>query len=89
MIAATADDYRQALEDLLTEAAELGFTSVDLSAAALHRRLGGYPPVRERRMPTCCHVMRQRMMPGDEIVAQPASGQGASLTVRYRLRRDA
>jgi hypothetical protein len=36
-------------------------------------------------MPVCWSVMRQLMRIGDEIVAEPPKGAGASLRIRYRV----
>jgi 5-methylcytosine-specific restriction protein A len=38
-------------------------------------------------MRQCCEVMRGEMRATDEVVDEPPSGQGASLTIRYRLPR--
>ncbi len=39
-------------------------------------------------MPICCHVMRKNMQRGDEVLWEPPSGVGASLTIRYLLPRN-
>jgi 5-methylcytosine-specific restriction protein A len=59
---------------------------VDINAGELHRAVGGYPG-RSHRMPICCAAMREEMRAGDEGVTSPASGYGASLTIRYLLPR--
>lgn len=38
-------------------------------------------------MPSCCAVMHDELRVGDQIIAQPSSGKGASLVVRYLLPR--
>jgi 5-methylcytosine-specific restriction protein A len=81
-----AEDFRTALAEILTSASALGFVAVDVNAGNLHRRIGGYPGS-DHRMPQCCDVMRGEMSPADEVVTEPPSGQGASLTIRYRLPR--
>jgi 5-methylcytosine-specific restriction protein A len=57
-----------------------------VSAAQLHRALGGYPGV-NHRIPICCSVMRTSMREGDSIVISPDRGIGPSLTVRFVLPR--
>lgn len=76
------EDFEQALRALLA-----GMTGGTLTVRAgdLHRAVGGYPG-RDHRMPVCCAVMRAAMAPGDEVLAAPPSGLGASLTIRYRRR---
>jgi 5-methylcytosine-specific restriction protein A len=79
-----SEDFRQALLGFLFEAAKDGRPHVDVSAAQLHRALGGYPgPC--HRMPICCAVMRTAMRPGDSILHAPPAGCGPSLTIRYFL----
>ena len=81
-----AEHFRSALTDLLTSAGGLGFVAVDVNAGNLHRRVGGYPG-NDHRMPQCCEAMRREMRTPDEVVNEPPSGQGASLTIRYHLPR--
>jgi hypothetical protein len=81
-----AEEFRNALAALLKSASALGVVAVDVNAGNLHRRVGGYPG-NDHRMPQCCQVMRGEMRPTDELVEEPPSGQGASLTIRYRLPR--
>ena len=40
-----------------------------------------------KQIPACCSVMYTEMQEGDEVMEEPLSGQGASLTIRYRLPR--
>lgn len=81
-----ATQFRTALTKALAAGEELGFSAVEVKAGKLHRKIGGYPG-NDHRMPICCEVMRQAMNANDEIVDAPPSGQGASLTIRYRLPR--
>lgn len=84
----SADDFRTALYQHMSEAFKKGATHVDVSAGDLHRRVGDYPGP-DHRMPNCSSVMRQAYSPvaGDRILEEPPSGQGASLTIRYILPR--
>lgn len=59
---------------------------VDVNSGDLHRRLGGYPS-QSHQMPTCCSVMWSIKGPGDEVMSQPPSGKGATLTIRYQTPR--
>lgn len=79
-----AKAFRETLAKLLASANEMGFLAVDVNAGNLHRQVGGYPGP-DHRMPQCCKVMRQAMSLTDEVVDEPPSGQGARLTIRYRL----
>jgi hypothetical protein len=81
-----ADEFSRTLRSMLDSAGNLGLIAADVRAGDLHRRVGGYPGA-DHRMPLCCGAMRQAMKVGDEVVRGPASGQGASLVVRYRLPR--
>lgn len=81
---ATADDFRAALQDLAATAKKAERSSITVSAGELHRIVGGYPG-KDHRMPICCRVMRERIRESDKIIAEPPSGQGASLAIVYRL----
>jgi len=85
----TAEDFRQALQGYLAEAAADGRGSVEVNAGHLHRVLGGYSSPQHHRLPICCAVMRAEMETqlGDEITREPSGGMGASLTIRYVLPR--
>jgi hypothetical protein len=78
----TSDDFRRALHELKAKAAKSGERVLEISAGELHRLVGGYPGT-GHRMPACCSVMRQEMLPGDRIVAQPPKGAGANLRIAY------
>jgi 5-methylcytosine-specific restriction protein A len=86
----TADDFRRELHRMMYEAFNAGHNFIDVNAGQLHARLGDYPGP-NHRMPNCCQVMKAAIAEdaGDEIREQPASGQGASLTIRYILPRPA
>lgn len=81
-----ADDFHSELDRLLKAGSEHGFSAVDLTAGALHRRIGDYPGA-DHRMPVCCDVMRQAMRETDTVVEEPKKGAGASLMIRYSLPR--
>jgi hypothetical protein len=87
----TAEDFRQALQGYLAEAAADGRGSVEVNAGHLHRVLGGYCGPQHHQLPICCAVMRAEMDRdlGDEITREPSGGMGASLTIRYVLPRPA
>lgn len=61
-------------------------TSVRINAGDLHREVGGYPGP-SHKMPVCCRAMRNAMENGDRVIQTPPSGNGASLTIEYRLPR--
>lgn len=84
----TADEFRAGLLRMMSDAQNAGNEYAEINAGELHRRVGGYPG-RDARMPNCCQVMRAQLALnyGDTVVDEPPSGQGASLTIRYRLPR--
>ena len=74
------------MERQFSEAAARGSPHVEVKAGELHRSLGGYPG-HNHRMPVCCSVMRALMSAGDEQIAAPPKGDGASLVIKYFLPR--
>lgn len=83
----SADDFRAELSVRLARAGRQGRAHSEVNAGELHRALGGYPGP-SHQMPACCSVMMQEFDPAkDEVVHEPASGQGASLTIRYAVPR--
>jgi hypothetical protein len=82
----TAEDFDQGLQQLFAEAERAGKTTVVVEAGDLHRRVGGYPGA-NHRMPVCCAAMRKARGSGDHVLAEPPSGQGASLLIEYALPR--
>lgn len=81
------EDFKQAIFNIFENAEERGKDHVDINAGNLHRSLGYYPNKGNHRMFTCCRVMRKMMKINDEILYEPPSGYGPSLTIRYRLPR--
>lgn len=83
----TRQNFEDALTAVLATAVQQDHHHVDVRAGDLHRRVGGYPAGGDHRMPLCCQVMKRIMGTGDRVLQEPASGQGATLTIRYRLPR--
>jgi hypothetical protein len=84
----TAQDFRHELFQMMAEAQKSGRQFIEISARELQARVG--PPIRRNhRMPNCCRVMKAQLSTdfGDVIVNEPPSGQGPTLTIRYRLPR--
>jgi len=84
----TAQDFRHELFQMMADAQKSGREFIEISARELHARVG--PPLRRNhRMPNCCQVMKAQLATdyGDVIVNEPPSGQGPTLTIRYRLPR--
>lgn len=81
----TKDDFRAELHARFRRAEEKGASYIDINAGELHREIGGYPG--DHRLPALCGVMSSEKTAVDEIISSPPSGQGASLTIRYRLPR--
>ena len=82
----TAEDFRDELYRIMAEAVREGHKYVDVNAGEVHRGLGGCPGP-DHRVPVCCKVMKEAMTHGDKVLQEPPSGQGASLTIRYKLPR--
>jgi len=83
----TPDDFRKELRRQLDLAKAGGRREVVVNAGELHRVVGNYPDPKKHRMPECCRIMREEMKVGDEIVSQPPKGNGASVSIRYRIPR--
>ena len=81
-----ADDFRAELRAQLRHTGEMGEPSIVIKAGELHRKIGRYSEPCNR-MPNCCNVMCSEMSGDDEIISSPPSGQGAGLTIHYRLPR--
>ncbi len=81
-------NFKDELFHMLAEGQKTGNEFVEINAGELHRRVGGYPG-RDHRMPNCCQVMKGQLALdyGDSVVDETRSGQGAALTIRYRLPR--
>lgn len=84
----TAKQFVNELDVMMLEAIKEGRPFTEISAAELHKRVGGYPG-KNHRMPLCCEVMRGSLAldAGDVIIEEPPSGQGARLNIRYVLPR--
>ena len=83
----TTQDFAGEIQRILAQEEAAGKTDVTLKSGDIHRRVGVYP-ASNHRMPCCCDAMKKQMSAGDEIVSEPPSGKGASLTVLYRLPRN-
>ena len=82
-------EFRAELRAQIKRARQQDRPHAEINAGELHRTLGGYPPkVGEpaAAMPSCAEVMWQEYREGrDDIIHQPDSGRGASLTIRYKF----
>jgi len=65
----------------------MGLTFIDIVSGDLHTEMGGYPaPEGKHAMPACCNAMKKFYIKNkDEILHEPPKGQGATLTIRYKL----
>ncbi|GHV63075.1 hypothetical protein AGMMS49587_11910 [Spirochaetia bacterium] len=79
-------DFNAELDKLFSEAESRGEVVLRVNAGELHRRVGGYPG-QNHRMPACCSAMRAKMRDTDQIIQTPPEGDGANLTIEYRLPR--
>ena len=78
------EDFRIELYRMMYEAVQQGNGTVDVSSDGLHTRVGNYPGPKHR-MPMCCLVMRDAVVPdyGDIVLGEPSRGQGDNLIIRY------
>lgn len=81
-----ASPFYEEVRAQITRAQRRGADHVEINAGELHRTLGGYPG-KGHQMPLCCEAMYFARQPDDEILMQPPSRHGASLTIRYKLPR--
>ncbi len=81
----STEDFQKELDSIFTFAEEKLLTAIIIKSGALHRLVGSYPG--DHRMPMCCNVMRKNMRNGDEVLSEPPSGEGATLTIRYQFPR--
>ena len=76
------NDFIAAIKKRLKAAEKLGWSSLIIRSGPLHKELGAV-----HRMPMCCNAMRQLMQIGDRIIERPAKGDGARVTIEYRMPR--
>ena len=81
---ATEQDFRTEVRGLMRGAQTASASFVDINSGQVHRAVGGYPGP-NHHLPVCCQVMKADIRTGDEVL--PPNGQGASLTIRYKLPR--
>ena len=82
----TVSEFQSELQSQLRQAELRGASHIEINSGQLHRAIGGYPGIRHQ-MPSCCDAMYNEQKSGDEVIARPPKGKGASLTIRYMLPR--
>ncbi len=80
----TVKMFEAEIINLQKQARKSNLQYIEINSGELHRKIGGYPG-KNHRMPVCCDAMRKMMREGDEIITQPPKGNGASLTIKYKL----
>jgi 5-methylcytosine-specific restriction protein A len=83
----TMDDFRREVIAQIARAQRQGRPHVEINAGELHRVVGDYPDAGAHRMPMACAALRELKTASDEIIFAPEGGNGASLTIRYKLPR--
>jgi hypothetical protein len=84
----SVDEFRAELWSQFREADARNLPQIEINSGQLHKKVGGYPGPKAR-MPSCCQAMYHEQRACDEVICQPPSGKGATLTIRYRLPRSA
>jgi hypothetical protein len=82
----TPKDFQSELDSIFASAQQQGKSFIEIKSGDLHRSVGGYHR-HNHRLPSCCRVMKRNMKPGDQILQQPPSGEGATLIIRFKLPR--
>lgn len=59
---------------------------VTITAGKLHKFANIYTNC-QNRMPMCCEAMKNVMLPDDEILSEPPSGQSSTVSIKYKLPR--
>jgi hypothetical protein len=80
----TAWDFQNQLMAILNGARQSGRSYIDVESGKLHQQVGGYANS-NHKMPVCCEVMKRMMRFGDSVLSETASGQDATLTIRYTV----
>jgi hypothetical protein len=81
----TAWEFRNKLTAILNEARHNGEPHVDVESVNLHTELGG-DPKSDHRMPIYHEVMTRMMRPGDSILNESRTSDGATMLIRYILK---
>jgi hypothetical protein len=82
----TQVDFQRKLNELFQLGQSQSLREIEIKAGDLHRLVGVYPQP-NHSMPVCCQVMRKNMQASDQIISAPPKGNGASLTILYKLPR--
>lgn len=77
------DHFRRELRAQFARAYSMGSRDTLVSAAELHRMLGGYPGS-QYGLAGCREAMRAEVQPGDDLLVE---NRGSDLTIRYQLPR--
>lgn len=83
----STNDFKKEIFEQIKRATKQNRPHVEINAGELHRVLGDYPNPKKHRMPELCEAMRQAMTAADKIIFSPEKGNGAALTIRYKLPR--
>ncbi len=84
----STNDFREEIQAQIRRATKQGRSHLEINAGELHRILGNYPSNGDHSMPSCCLAMYEEFEKGNaEIIYRTASGNSASLTIRYVVPR--
>lgn len=86
-LARAAEAFEQELTKYLAQVEKIGARSVDIRTDWLYNRTEGLT-CDSVKMLLCMRVMKDQMLPGDEILDEPDDFDGRFLKVRFRLPRE-
>jgi len=78
------DDTRNELQNIMNWAKQKGIIEVTINAGKLGEALGLYDS-NKNNVKSVCDAMKSMMKEGDKIVDEPPSGEGASVTIKYKV----
>jgi hypothetical protein len=80
------DDFQKELDVIFSFAEEKSLSAVVIKAGDLQKLVRGMSGS-DHRIPNCCRVMRKNMKDYDEVLSQPPSVRGPTLTIKYKFPR--
>ena len=83
----TSETFEKELTEYLAKVEKLGGKAVEIRTDYLYSRTEGLR-CDSIKMLICMSVMKDHMLPGDEVINEPDYFDGRFLTIRFRLPRE-